>query len=179
MKNKKIISTIIASSVVISGIALAIDTKEASSISADPYLRGADSTTIDSYPAEIQMYYYIKKFSAVYDIPVDYAFSVAYIETRYQGPKDSTYNPALGSPAGALGPMQVMPETAKRIYGSKVSTKRLRSDIPLNVEISMKLLRRLHNKYKNWSLVFGAYNTGKPCINSYAKKVIRKHYTWI
>ena len=45
------------------------------------------------------------------------------------------------------------------------------SDIDLNVETSMKLLRKLYNRYKNWKIVFGCYNTGRPCVNDYAERV--------
>ena len=55
---------------------------------------------------------------------------------------------------------------------------KLMSDINLNVMISMKLLRRLHNKYNDWGLVFGAYNTGRPCINRYARNILAEQYIW-
>jgi hypothetical protein len=35
----------------------------------------------------------------------------------------------------------------------------------------MKLLRKLYDKYKNWKIVFGCYNTGRPCVNDYAERV--------
>lgn len=129
--------------------------------------------------ASVQMYFYIKKYAKEFRIPEAYAFSLAYQETRYQGPMDLRYNQAQTSFAGALGPMQVMPSTAEMIYGKKVSNHRLLTDVKLNVFISMKLLRRLHNQYKNWGLVFGAYNTGRPCINEYATNILNKKYFWI
>ena len=33
----------------------------------------------------------------------------------------------------------------------------------------MKLLRKLHDKYGDWEIVCGCYNTGKPLINDYAR----------
>ena len=33
----------------------------------------------------------------------------------------------------------------------------------------MKLLRRLHDKYGDWEIVCGCYNTGKPLVNDYAR----------
>jgi soluble lytic murein transglycosylase-like protein len=124
------------------------------------------------------MYFYIKKYAAEYEIPEAYAFSLAYQETRYQGPLDLDYNHKQTSYAGALGPMQIMPSTAKMIYGKSVSNYNLKNDIKLNVMISMKLLRRLRNTYGNWGVVFGAYNTGRPCINGYAKNILDKQYIW-
>ncbi len=137
-----------------------------------------DSIEIANHKPEVQMYYYIKKYSEEYNIPEAYAFSLAYQETRYRGPFDSLYKHNQSSKAGALGPMQIMPATAKLIYGKAVPKLRLKNDIQLNVMLSMKLLRRLHNKYKNWGLVFGAYNTGRPCVNKYAKRILKKQLKW-
>jgi hypothetical protein len=144
----------------------------------DPYLRGVDTAQITKEIPSIQMYYYIKKYSNIYQVPESYAFSIAYVETRYKGPLDSSYNHKLTSYAGACGPMQIMPSTAKLVAGKPISRKILTSDIQLNVELSMKLCRILHDKYKNWGLVFGAYNTGRPCINRYAKAVLNNKYIW-
>ena len=124
------------------------------------------------------MYFYIKKYAAEFEIPEAYAFSLAYQETRYGGPMDLNYNHKQTSFAGALGPMQIMPATAKLIYGSSVPKTTLMSDINLNVMISMKLLRRLYDKYDNWGLVFGAYNTGRPMINGYARNILNKQFVW-
>jgi soluble lytic murein transglycosylase-like protein len=147
-------------------------------INSDPYLAGIDSTNIDEAIPAVQMYYYIKKYSNEYGIPEDYAFSVAYVETRYQGPCDVKYNPIQTSYAGACGPMQIMPATAKLICKKKISRNQLHNDIDLNVKISIMLMRNLHDKYNNWGKVFGAYNTGRPCINSYARKILSKKYNW-
>ncbi len=137
-----------------------------------------DSVEISNYGAHVQMYYYIKKYSKQYSIPEEYAFSLAYQETRYRGPFDSLYKHNQTSPAGALGPMQIMPATAKLICGEVVPKTKLKNDIQLNVLISMKLLRRLHDRYKKWGLVFGAYNTGRPCVNKYAKRILKKQFDW-
>jgi soluble lytic murein transglycosylase-like protein len=55
--------------------------------------------------------------------------------------------------------------------GQTVTREMLMNDIDFNVRTSMKLLRKLFNKHKNWKLVFGAYNTGRPCVNGYANMV--------
>ena len=145
--------------------------KKCNSLNSDPYLRNVDTTEIVNSSPSIQMYFFIKKYADKYDIPDAYAFSLAYQETRYQGPLDLKYNHKQKSYAGALGPMQIMPGTANHIWGRNIPKGRLISDIDLNVETSMKLLRKLHDKYKDWKLVFGCYNTGRPCINDYAIRV--------
>jgi len=168
----------------ITGLSLAIlafailTTNKMARVDDDPYLEGVDSITIINSAPSIQMYFYIKKYAAEFEIPEAYAFSLAYQETRYQGPLDLTYNHRQTSFAGALGPMQIMPATAKLIIGKPVSNSKLKNDIKLNVMISMKLLRRLHNIYGSWGVVFGAYNTGRPCINGYAHDILDKKYIW-
>ena len=119
-------------------------------------------------PVSLKMYELIEKYSEEYDIPKHIAYNVAYLETRYEGPFDWNYNPYLTSNAGAEGPMQIMPSTAKFINKEKVDNHVLRTNLNLNIETSMKLLRRLYDKYGSWSLVCGCYNTGQPIVNSYA-----------
>lgn len=134
-------------------------------------------------PPSLEVYFAIRKYSSEYEIPLKYALGVAYAETRYKGPFHWKYNQVQESYAGALGPMQVMPGTAKGLLrkvlerpeeADNLTPQRLAEDIDLNVELSMCLLRRLYDKHGDWKLVFGAYNTGKPCVNGYAQMVY--HY---
>lgn len=125
----------------------------------------------DNDPPCLRMYHYIELYADSFDIPKQYAYGVANAETGYTGPLHWKYNHKQTSPAGAVGPMQIMPSTARWINKDNVSTDRLRSDIEYNVMTSMKLLRYLYDKNGNWLLSFGEYNTGKPCINKYANKV--------
>lgn len=122
-------------------------------------------------PTALKMFNSIQNYSEKYRIPLKYALGIAYAETRYEGPLHWRYNPKQTSCVGALGPMQIMPSTANYIWKCNISKSRLISDIDLNVETSMKLLRKLYDRYKNWKVVFGCYNTGRPCINDYAIRV--------
>jgi soluble lytic murein transglycosylase-like protein len=117
----------------------------------------------------IQMYEYIERYSDEYNIPKYVAYNVAYKETTYRGPFDWRYNPARTSCVGALGPMQIMPTTSYSINKVKYSNNRIMTDIELNIKTSMKLLRKLHNRYGDWSLVCGHYNTGRPIVNEYGR----------
>lgn len=130
------------------------------------YLEGSPITR--ESPPCLQMYYNIEKYSEKYGIPKNYAYGIAFKETRYVGPFQWSYNHSQESFAGAVGPMQVMPGTAKLMWKKVVPRKDLRDDIRLNVETSMMLLRVLYDKYKDWKIVFGAYNTGRPMVNQYA-----------
>jgi len=129
-------------------------------------------------PPCLQMYNYIKAYADTFDIPLRYAFGIANTETSYNGPLDWHYNPAQTSCAGAVGPMQVMVSTARWINKDNVSKERLRTDIKYNIYTSMKLLRKLFIKNRDWKLVFGEYNTGRPCVNGYAYKVYNYKPNW-
>lgn len=133
---------------------------------------------VNSAPA-IQMYFYIKKYSKQYGVPEPYAFAVAYRESRYQGPLDLNYDHRLTSPGGAVGPMQIIPRYAHKFAGRTVTPQELRNDINLNVKVSMKMLRKWYSIYHNWGLAAGAYNTGRPVMNDYARAVVNKEYHWI
>jgi soluble lytic murein transglycosylase-like protein len=123
-------------------------------------------------PSNIETFDAIKKHSNNYDVPFKYALGIAYKETRYKGPNHWNYNPRLVSSGGALGAMQIMPSTGKMLWKDReVTEEMLLHDTDFNVETSMKLLSRLYDKYKDWKIVFGCYNTGKPIINSYAEEV--------
>jgi soluble lytic murein transglycosylase-like protein len=119
------------------------------------------------------MYNYIKQYADTFDIPLKYAFGVANTETGYDGPFHWKYNPSQTSSAGAVGPMQIMPSSASYFNeGVRPSRDELKTDIDLNVKISMRMLGYLKNKYGRWDLALGAYNTGKPCVNGYASRIV-------
>jgi soluble lytic murein transglycosylase-like protein len=131
-------------------------------------------------PAQ-RLYASIMTYSKQYEIPLHVAFNVARIETGYKGPFHDSYNHKQTSSAGALGPMQIMPQYASYYAGFKVKKPVLKDSIELNVEISMKMLRDWYNRYNDWGKAAGAYNTGKPVINSYARDAVKKNYIdyWI
>lgn len=129
-------------------------------------------------PPSLQMYKYIKMYADTFNIPLRYAFGIANAETSYKGPFHWNYNPAQTSCANAVGPMQVMVSTARWINKDNVSKDFLRTNIKYNVYTSMKLLRKLYNKRGDWRVVFGEYNTGRPCINGYAHKVYNYKLDW-
>jgi soluble lytic murein transglycosylase-like protein len=120
-------------------------------------------------PVSIQMYEYIERYSDEYEIPKYVAYNVAYKETTYRGPFDWKYNPARTSCVGALGPMQIMPMTSYSINKVKYPNYKIMTDIELNIRTSMKLLRKLYNKYGDWNVVCGCYNTGRPIVNDYGR----------
>lgn len=131
-----------------------------------------------SDPPCVQMYFYIEKYAEEFDIPKNYAYGIAHSETGYNGPFDWDYDHKQTSHVGALGPMQIMPNTAKWINGKAPSKSKLKTDIEYNVKTSMKLLRKLKDQYGDWKIVFGCYNTGRPLINNYALNVYKYQPNW-
>jgi soluble lytic murein transglycosylase-like protein len=123
-------------------------------------------------PPCVEMYYSLKKHAKDNGIPFKYALAIAYLETGYAGPLHWNYNPALGSDAGAVGAMQIMPQFAQYFVPErKITREELKHTIDLNVMVSMRILKKLKGMHGDWKLVFGAYNTGSPCVNGYAERV--------
>jgi soluble lytic murein transglycosylase-like protein len=135
-----------------------------------------------SHPS-LKMYYYLKKYAKMYNIPEEYAFAIAYHETRYQGPFHRDYNWSVTSTAGAVGPMQIIPKYGK-IYAKKylrrnITDQELKDDIELNIQISMLMMQDWFKMSRgDWKLAFGGYNTGKLLVNQYALNIYNKDYIW-
>ena len=116
----------------------------------------------------LQMYESIEHWSDSFQIPKYVAYNVAWLETRYEGPFDFDYNPYKKSGAGAVGPMQIITRWAHRFAGKRLSEKELKTNIDLNVKISMQMLRKWYSIHHDWTLACGAYNSGSPIRNDYA-----------
>ena len=129
---------------------------------------GINLDSLSDYPPSIQMYHLIEKYSDEYDLPKWVIYNISYKETRYRGPLDWCYNPYRTSNSGSLGSMQIMPMTSRSING-EVSKTKLKFDLEYNISTSIKLLKKLYEKWGDWEIVCGCYNTGKPIINEYAR----------
>ena len=116
----------------------------------------------------LQMYESIEHWSDSFNVPKYVAYNVAYQETGYRGPFHFNYNPYQTSSAGAVGPMQIITIYAHTYAGRHLSEKELKTNIDLNIKISMQMLRVWYNIYKDWELAAGAYNSGQPIRNNYA-----------
>lgn len=119
-------------------------------------------------PSSLQMYNLIEKKSKEFDIPKYILYNVAWLETRYCGPFDWSYNPYRTSGAGAQGPMQIITRFAHYYAGRTVTAKELRTDLELNITISCSMLSKLYKRYGRWDIALGYYNTGYPQVNDYA-----------
>jgi soluble lytic murein transglycosylase-like protein len=119
-------------------------------------------------PISLQTYYLIEKYRKVYDIPKHVAYNVIFKETGFRGPFHWDYNPYVTSSAGAVGAMQIMPATAKSVSDKKIDTYILKTDLELNIETGMLLLRSLYDKCGSWEKTCGYYNSGRLLTNPYS-----------
>jgi len=134
-----------------------------------------EEKSIQCTPAE-RMYEAIIAYADSFDVPLHIAFNVATIETGYRGPNDTAYVHNKVSPAGAVGPMQIMPKYASWFAGFPVKRQELKDSIELNVWLSMKILNYQYDRFGTWEKALGAYNTGRPIINTYARNGVRRDF---
>ena len=134
-----------------------------------------ENAVVECTPAE-RMYEAIILHADSFDVPLHIAFNVATIETGYRGPSDSNYIPNKVSSAGAVGPMQIMPQYASWFAGFNVKRQELKDSIELNVWLSMKILNYQYNRFGSWEKALGAYNTGRPIVNTYARNGVRRDF---
>ena len=128
-----------------------------------------NSEGCENVPKSIVMYESIEKYSEMYNVPKYIAYNIAFKETRYRGPFHFNYNPEQNG-GGALGPMQITLGTAnsKVFTDSSITQNDLLTNIELNIELSMKILKRSYDIHKSWKIACGKYNTGQAIINDYA-----------
>lgn len=137
---------------------------------------GSIFANYDKLPESVKMYFIVEKYSEKYNIPKSIAYGVPHYETGYNGIADTNYNPKKTSKHKAYGANQLKLATAKSVADRPITKKELINNTDLNVELSFKLLHNLYLKYGNWHKALGAYNTGKPICNKYAKKVFNYKY---
>lgn len=138
---------------------------------------GSIFANLNKFPESVKMYFIVEKYSEKYNIPKNIAYGIPHYETGYNGILDTNYNPKRTSKHKAYGANQLKLATAKSVAdGRPITKKDLINNTDLNVELSFKLLDKLHKKYGSWHKALGAYNTGKPICNKYAKKVYNYNY---
>ncbi len=91
-------------------------------------------------------------------------------ELKYLAVIESELKPTAVSRAGAAGPWQLMPSTA-RLLGLKVGHKvDERKDYRKSTRAAAKYLKCLYSEYGDWLLVIAAYNGGEANVNRAIKK---------
>ena len=99
-------------------------------------------------PAQ-RLYASIMTYAKQYDIPLHVAFNVARIETGYKGPFHDDYNHKQTSRAGALGPMQIMPQYASYYAGQKEAdelNKILNNLSPKDQETAKQMMKDFYKR---------------------------------
>jgi len=97
-------------------------------------------------------------------------------ELKYLAVIESNLKASAVSWAGAVGPWQFMPETAK-LMGLKVSrTKDERRDFTKSTYAAARYLTQLFNIYNDWLLVIAAYNGGPGNVNSAIRRSGSKNF---
>src|SRR5215218_6955465 len=92
------------------------------------------------------------------------------VELKYLSVIESDLKSSAVSWAGAVGPWQFMPQTA-RDFGLTVNKKRDdRRDYTKSTHAAAKYLTELYGIYNDWLLVVAAYNCGAGNVNSAIRK---------
>ena len=82
------------------------------------------------------------------------------IELKYLSIIESGLNPFAGSHAGAIGPWQFMPATA-RIFDLRMNNSiDERRSILKSTHAACTYLKQMHNQYDDWLVALAAYNCG-------------------
>ena len=102
-------------------------------------------------PTRIEAEYYIMAYVQHYRVPIALARSIVVRESNWQ--------PCVISPKGAVGVMQLMPATAKRL--GVTDRCNLDQNVSGGVRYLAWLIRRFHNDLR---LVAGAYYAGEDTI---------------
>ena len=72
------------------------------------------------------------------------------------------------------GSVDLNAPTAVKMFNS-IEIYSMKYNIPLKYALGIAYAETryqgLYDKYGNWKIVFGCYNTGRPCVNGYAEKV--------
>ena len=102
-------------------------------------------------PARIEAEYYVMAYAQHYRVPIALARAIVVHESNWQ--------PCVISPKGAVGLMQLMPATAKRL--GVTDRCNLDQSVSGGVRYLAWLMRRFHNDLR---LVAGAYYVGEDTI---------------
>lgn len=107
------------------------------------------------------IYRYIKEERLKKWIPLAEKYGAMYgVDPRLiisQIRQESGGNPEAISRAGAIGLMQIMPETGRTECGL---TREQLFDPELNIKCGVSYLRKLYDKLGDWRLALAAYNAG-------------------
>jgi membrane-bound lytic murein transglycosylase D len=97
-------------------------------------------------------------------------------DLKYLPVAESALRPHAGSPKGAMGFWQLMPDTARN-YGLQVdSDVDERRNVYLSTPAALTYLKALHDEFGSWSLALAAYNMGEEGLEAEALAQDTKNY---
>jgi membrane-bound lytic murein transglycosylase D len=144
------------------------------------YLDGKDRMPLNKHVKQfVQTYikqnrdhlYHIKQRSCSPFMVIDSVLK-AYglpVQLKYLAVVESDLKTKAVSRVGAVGPWQLMPETA-RILGLKISSRiDERKNYCKSTRAAARYLKDLHEEFGDWLLVFAAYNGGDGPVNAAIK----------
>ena len=121
------------------------------------FLLDAGFTLIEKKVHPVEYKEFIEKYASEYNIPEYIILSVINTE--------SGFDPEATSYVGAMGLMQMMPDTFTWLTSSEHLGENLEVDALYDPEVSIRYgcyyLRYLFVKFYNWDTVFAAYNGGE------------------
>ena len=107
---------------------------------------------------------YVTKYAEQYNVPVNLVYAVIRTE--------SGFDPEAMSSAGAVGLMQMMPSTFRWLtddmLGESLADEML-YDPETNVRYGVYYLRRLYDRYGDWTTACAAYNAGSGRVDGWLK----------
>ncbi|MBE6623848.1 MAG: lytic transglycosylase domain-containing protein [Ruminococcaceae bacterium] len=103
----------------------------------------------------------VEYYSKLYDVPEPIIYAV--IKT------ESSFKADAVSPAGAIGLMQITPDTFEWLCTKTGETYdvRLLKDPDTNIRYGTYFLSLLHNEFRAWETVYAAYNAGRTRVNGW------------
>ncbi len=106
---------------------------------------------------------YVTKYSKEFDVPEALIYAVIRTE--------SSFDPNARSSVGAIGLMQLMPDTLdwlSRLLDEEQPTGEI-NDPETNIKYGTYYLRHLYNRFGNWETAIAAYNAGHGRVTTWLK----------
>ncbi len=104
---------------------------------------------------------YVQKYSIEYGVPEYIIYSTIKVESGFES--------NAVSPVGAVGLMQIMPDTFRELMAE--NKEEFNSDLMYGPETNIRFgtyyLSKLYIKYKNWDTVYAAYNAGPNAVDTW------------
>jgi soluble lytic murein transglycosylase-like protein len=137
----------------------------------EPFIRGnfeIEASEIKSTLNESKLKHLLIYVNALCDeYGVDYEMVKAVIQT------ESSWNHKAVSKSGAIGLMQVLPETAITEFNTPKDDL---FDPYVNVTVGIKYLSKLNNHFDNLDALLTAYSHGPTVTKKYSEKYIRSNF---